>query len=54
MGWNPIFIVSAALCILWVAFAIYSAVDVEQGAGRRFTVGDIVADSRRDRASYSK
>jgi hypothetical protein len=54
MGWNPIFIVSAAICIFWIAIAIYFAVDVGQGVGRHFTVGDIVADSRRDRASYSK
>jgi hypothetical protein len=54
MGWNPIFIVSAALCFFWIAIAIYFAVDVGQGVGRRFTVGDIVADSRRDRGGYSQ
>jgi len=43
----------AVVCILWMGFAIYLTVDVGQGA-HRYTVGDLVADSRRDRGSYSQ
>jgi hypothetical protein len=46
-----VLIISAVICVLWMAFAIYSTIDVGSG-GSRFTVGDLVGDSRHDRGSY--
>jgi hypothetical protein len=45
-------IISAVICVLWMAFAIYSTIDVGSGGGGRFTVGDLIGDSRHDRGSY--
>ena len=52
MGW--VLVISAAICVVWIAFAIYSTAEMGRGAGARFTVGELVAESRRDRGAYSQ